>query len=204
MQYRTNLNIIVKKLALFLLYSATLAGLLGLIFVDVYWLHNFVYEMSLTELMQEIFLAAIAAGFLVSARRHAEYRAARVLIGGFFLCMLIRELDFAFDYLHHGAWVWFALLTTVLCLGYAARHAASALHGLAHFFNHPSYGMMCAGLLCILVFSRLFGMHLLWEGLLLDGYDRVVKNMVEEGCELVGYAFCLFATCQYLAKPHQV
>lgn len=75
---------------------------------------------------------------------------------------------------------------------------AATLRGLADFVTHPGYGMMCAGLLCILVFSRLFGMSVLWQTLMLDGYNRVVKNMVEEGCELLGYGLCLLATLSYM------
>lgn len=33
---------------------------------------------------------------------------------------------------------------------------------------------------------------------MLDGYNRVVKNMVEEGCELLGYGLCLLAALSYL------
>ena len=97
-----------------------------------------------------------------------------MLVGGFFLCMLIREMDFAFDALWHGAWVWFALAVALVCLWYAAAHRGAARP--ADFVTHPGYGMMCAGLLCILVFSRLFGMSVLWQTLMLDGYNRVVKT----------------------------
>ncbi|MFI8418062.1 hypothetical protein ACQKDS_14285 [Serratia sp. NPDC078593] len=197
------LRLIIKKLSLFALYSVVLALLMGLLMIDVHWLHNFVHEMSLTEFAQEILLAIIVFSFFISAKRHPLYRHSRVLIGGFFLCMLIRELDFVFDYLHHGAWVWLALFTTVVCVWYAIRQPKATVDGLAHFFTHSSYGMMCAGLLCILVFSRLFGMHQLWQDLMLDRYDRVVKNMVEEGCEILGYALCFFATCSYLSRNKQ-
>lgn len=192
------LKTLLGKAATFLLQSVFLAVLLGLIFIDVHWLHNFVYETSLTEIAQESMLAVISSSFFIAARRQAAYRPAWALIGGFFLCMLIREMDFAFDLLWHGAWVWFALAVTLVCLAFGVRHRAAALRGLVHFVSHPNYGMMCAGLLCILVFSRLFGMHVLWQELMLDGYNRVVKNMVEEGCELVGYGFCLMATLGYM------
>jgi len=33
---------------------------------------------------------------------------------------------------------------------------------------------------------------------MLDGYNRTVKNMAEEGSELLGYSLCLFATFSYL------
>ncbi|CAI1664427.1 hypothetical protein [Serratia proteamaculans] len=193
-----DLQIILGKVSRFLLYSLLLAGLMGLIYIDVHWLHNFVYETSLTEIAQELMLATISSCFFIAACRQPTYRPAWMLVSGFFLCMLIREMDFAFDMLWHGAWMWFALAVTLICLGYASRHVVATIQGLVHFVTHPSYGMMCAGLLCILVFSRLFGMNLLWQTLMLDGYNRVVKNMVEEGCELLGYTFCLIATLSYL------
>ncbi len=154
-------------------------------FIDVHWLHNFVHETSLTEVAQELLLLAIAGGF----RRGGDRLNAAPLgcwSAASFLCMLIREMDFAFDALWHGAWVWFALAVALVCLWYAASTSRRAARP-ADFVTHPGYGMMCAGLLCILVFSRLFGMSALWQTLMLDGYNRVVKNMVEEGCELLGY-----------------
>lgn len=34
----------------------------------------------------------------------------------------------------------------------------------------------------------------LWHAILNDGYVRVVKNVVEEGCESFGYMLCLTAS----------
>ncbi|HIE0651155.1 TPA: hypothetical protein ACXJNB_004314 [Serratia marcescens] len=192
------LKLLLGKIGAFALSGAFLAALVGLVFIDVHWLHNFVHETSLTEAAQELLLLAIAGGFFAAARRQAERRSAWMLVGGFFLCMLIREMDFAFDALWHGAWVWFALAVALVCLWHAGRHIAATVRGLADFVTHPGYGMMCAGLLCILVFSRLFGMSALWQTLMLEGYNRVVKNMVEEGCELLGYGLCLLATLSYM------
>lgn len=195
---KQDLPVLLGKAVAFLFYSAFLAALVGLVFIDVHWLHNFVHETSLTEVAQELMLAVISGCFFIAARRQAERRSAWMLIGGFFLCMLIREMDFAFDALWHGAWAWFALAVALLCLWHAARHLDAAVRGLTHVVTHPGYGMMCAGLLCILVFSRLFGMGSLWQTLMLDGYNRAVKNMVEEGCELLGYGLCLLATLNYM------
>ena len=58
-----DLQIILGKVSRFLLYSLLLAGLMGLIFIDVHWLHNFVYETSLTEIAQELMLATISSCF---------------------------------------------------------------------------------------------------------------------------------------------
>jgi hypothetical protein len=193
------INFILKRL-LFVIISvvAVVLGLL-ILFSDVIWFHDFVRENSFTEIAQESILLLIALLFFAHARKVPSRRPISVLIGGFFTCMLIRELDFAFDELAHGSWVWFALATAVACLVYAFSNRERALEGLAAFMRHPAYGMMLSGLLCVLIFSRLFGMHELWQGLMLDGYNRLVKNMVEEGTEMFGYILCLQAAVWYRA-----
>ena len=89
--------------------------------------------------------------------------------------MLIRELDALFDLISHGSWVWFALATTIAALIAPLRHARQTLSQLAQYTRTP-YGMMISGLLAILVFSRLFGMHGLWYAVLDENYARVVKT----------------------------
>ena len=131
------------------------------------------------------------------ARKYAHLRYSNILIGGFFLAMLIRELDGLFDLLSHGSWVWFALLATAGSLLLPLRHLRKTLSQLAAYTRTPYYGMMISGLLAILVFSRLFGMHGLWYAVLDENFARVVKNTVEEGSESFGYMLCLTATLGY-------
>lgn len=182
----------------FLGCAAFLSAMMGLIFIDVRWMNDAVHETSFTEVGQEVILLAIALLYFARAWRQASIRPLYVLVGGFFSCMLIRELDFLFDELSHGSWVWFALAITLVCVLIALRHPRRMISGLAQYLRHPGWGMMCAGMLTILIFSRLFGQHDLWQHLMLDGYNRTVKNMAEEGCELLGYSFCLLSTCRYL------
>nr|MBA2817885.1 hypothetical protein [Candidatus Pantoea persica] len=110
--------------------------------------------------------------------------------------MLIRELDFVFDLVEHGSWVWFALASALVCL--ALRAPRATLAGLVAFVTDRSWLMTASGLLVLLVFSRLFGMHQLCQHLMLEGYNRVVKNMAEEGTELLGYSLCWLASARYL------
>ena len=188
---------ILKRAALFL-FSAALVALSALaLFIDVKWLNDTVQEISVTEVAQELILAAIVAIFIFLAIRDRASRNLSILIAGFFGCMLIREMDFAFDALAHGAWVWFALLTTLVSLLFALRKPRDAASQLAQFLRHPACGMMMAGLLSVLVFSRLFGIHLLWQNLMQESYLRLVKNMVEEGIELFGYTLCLVSSLWY-------
>jgi hypothetical protein len=193
-----DIKIIVLKFAGFFCCALFLALMMGLVFIDVYWMHDAVHETSFTEMFQEIVLGAIALMFFLFAARQPQLRYSLLLIGGFFTCMLIREMDFLFDEIRHGAWVWLALAVAAVCLWRAGRHPSATLAGLVHFLHHHSWNMMAAGLLTILVFSRLFGVHELWETLMLDGYNRTVKNMAEEGTELLGYSFCLLSSLQYL------
>lgn len=193
-----NIKIIVLKFAGFFGCAIFLALMMGLVFIDVNWMNDALHETSFTEIFQEVLLAVIALMFFAQAARQESLRYSLLLMGGFFTCMLIREMDFLFDEIHHGAWVWFALAVALICLWQAALHLPATLAGLVNFLRHPSWNMMAAGLLTILIFSRLFGMHELWERLMLDGYNRTVKNMAEEGTELLGYSFCLLASLRYL------
>ncbi|WP_258187377.1 aminotransferase class III-fold pyridoxal phosphate-dependent enzyme, partial [Variovorax sp. WS11] len=74
------------------------------------------------------------------ARKYAHLRYSNILIGGFFLAMLIRELDGLFDLLSHGSWVWFALLATAGSLLLPLRHLRQTLSQLAEYTRTPYYG----------------------------------------------------------------
>lgn len=137
------------------------------------------------------------ADALPAGEKYELLRYCNILVGGFFLAMLIRELDALFDLITHGSWVWFALATTIAALIAPLRHARQTLSQLAQYTRTPYYGMMISGLLAILVFSRLFGMHGLWYAVLDENYARVVKNTVEEGSESFGYMLCLTASIGY-------
>lgn len=172
--------------SLLFFFGAAVAAALAVLclWVDIRVFGNDIPEVSLTEVVQESVLAVIVLVHLLLARKYAHLRYSNILIGGFFLAMLIRELDGLFDLLSHGSWVWFALLAT-------------AGSQLAAYTRTPYYGMMISGLLAILVFSRLFGMHGLWYAVLDENFARVVKNTVEEGSESFGYMLCLTATLGY-------
>ncbi|ADU67360.1 hypothetical protein [Pantoea sp. At-9b] len=199
---RENLIILGRELTAFIISGAVLVLALAMVYIDVNWMNDALHETSFTELTQEAMLAVIAGLFFYASRQ----RPALILVGGFFTCMLIRELDFLFDMIELGCWVWFALAMAAASLALALRHPKAILPGLVALVQHRSWQMMASGLLIVLVFSRLFGMHQLWQHLMLDGYNRVVKNMAEEGSELLGYSLCLIASVRYLwqTRPQPV
>lgn len=188
-----DLQIVGKKLALFLACALFLSLVTGFIYIDINLTDDDMLEWSWTEVSQEAMLGGIALGYFWFAWRAPALRSSLVLAGGFFTCMLIRELDFLFDYLNSDAWLQSALLVTALCLIYALIHLRRTLAGLAWQLTHPSSYLLAGGLLIILVYSRLFGMGEMWTHLHLESCNRAIKNMVEEGTELLGYSLCLLA-----------
>jgi len=195
---RNDLTIIGREMTVFILAALFLALMILPIYIDVAWMNDALHETSFTETTQEIMLAVIAALFFIAAQRRTAQRGALTLVAGFYSCMLIRELDFVFDAIQHGSWIWFALAVTAGCLAVALRTPKKTLHALARLLQHRSWPVMASGFLVVLVFSRLFGIHALWQHLMLGDYNRVVKNMAEEGTELLGYGLCWLASVRYL------
>jgi hypothetical protein len=195
---RNNIMLISREITAFFISGLVLVFCMAMVYIDVNWMNDALHETSFTEVTQELMLLLIASLYFVCAWQRPQQRSVLILIGGFYSCMLIREMDFLFDLVRHGAWLWFALATTAACLAMALRQPRQILPGLVSLVQHRSWQMMAAGLLAVLVFSRLFGMHQLWEKLMLDGYNRVVKNMAEEGSEMFGYSLCLIASARYV------
>lgn len=188
---------LVRTIIYFLLAAVLASAVLFGLWLDVHVLQDKLGEISVTEILQEGMLALIVGIHFKLVNDSAFMRNCNLLIGGFFLAMLIRELDALFDFISHGSWVWFALISSLSVMAYTARHYRKTLAELSRYPLTPHYGMMISGLLCILVFSRLFGMHALWDSVLGDEYLRIVKNMVEEGAESFGYTLCLTSSIAY-------
>ena len=195
--------LLIRTIIYFLLAGILASTVVLGLWIDVYMLQDKLGEVSVTEMFQELILATIVLIHFKLVKDSAYMRECHLLIGGFFLAMLIRELDSLFDLISHGSWVWFALIASLVIIAYAARNYRRTLDDLARYPLMPYYGMMISGLLCILVFSRLFGMHLLWKTVLEGQYVRVVKNMVEEGAESFGYVLCLTSSIGYYFYQRQ-
>lgn len=190
--------LLVKALFQFVLAALAISGVVLILHIDVNVWHNGLTERSATEIIQASVLLIIASIHFSQARRNESQRQCNVLVGGFFLAMLFRELDGVLDIIFHGSWFWFALIAAIVTIGYVLKKPAATVQQLIAYIRMPSYGVMFSGLLAVLVFSRLFGMSILWQAALQDEYVRVVKNMVEEGTELFGYVLCFIATLIYL------
>lgn len=171
---------------------------LGMIWLDVAVFNTQILETSFTEVTQEIMLFICALLFWRNARLPHQ-KGFSVLAGGFFACLLMRELDGLFDPISHSAWCWpfCAIAAVCLAIGWSKENRTDTLQALAAFTRTPAFGSIATGL-GILVFSRVFGMGDLWHLILKDGYARLAKTMAEEGIELLTYSMWLAATLDHV------
>jgi hypothetical protein len=80
-------------------------------------------EVSLTECVQQILLGITVIAFYRIRSQRQDLRHSALLIAGFFLVLFIRELDFLFDKIAHGFWVYPALAVT--CAAIIIRQTAN-------------------------------------------------------------------------------
>jgi hypothetical protein len=196
-------RLVVRGLLRGVLFMLAVSLPVGILLLDIKGLGNAVGEISATELTQLACLAAIAASFGWLARASEPDRRFAVLAAGFFACMLIRELDALLDLVADGLWQALVATVAAACVAYAAMDWRQALHGMARLMASRAALVMSLGLALLLAYSRLLGMGHLWRGVLGDGYERIVKNAIEEGAELLGYTVILVASLGYLGRRLQ-
>lgn len=158
-------------------------------------------ENSIIEHLQLFLLAATFALLGVLAIRIREGREGFLLTAALFLCMAIRECDGILDTaLFHGSWFPIGMAVALAAVIVAARRFRNTVAGLAAIVREKSFGILCAGLSMIFVFSRILGHKAIWSAISrhLSEVDvskqltRSLKNTAEEGTELFGYAIILF------------
>ncbi|KZM38650.1 hypothetical protein OA92_22940 [Marinomonas sp. SBI22] len=161
-------------------------------------------EDSLTETLQDAFAGFSAILFFISAYLSVKFRYAGILLGALMSMMFVREADaFLDEYAFDGAWqiiVTAIILTVLLSL---KGKFGQAYASLKEYATTASFGFMSAGIVIIIAFSRLMGRGSLWQAVMDDAYMRVVKNMVEEGTELLGYTIVVLAAVELLVYVYQ-
>lgn len=166
--------------------------------IDFIYLKQGLSENSMTEYLQEILLLLTTLSFAYTAYKDPSTRHFCVLLTGFFACMFIRELDGLFDLIFHGFWVIPATLVALFSIIFALRNKQQALSTFSCFVQSRHFITLNLGMALLLVFSRLFGIGELWEGILGSNYDRIVKRVAEEGLEVLGYTIIFYSAMGYL------
>ena len=178
--------------ALFVLAIGIIAN--SVLRIDFVLLNGNVGEISVTEMLQQLLLIVSSVSFVYLARKRNEVKNAAVLISAFFAVLFIREMDFWFDKIAHGAWVFPAALVTGSAVVYAVKNGKRTIDQLALILASPHLNLLVTGVMLLLVFSRLFGMGSFWHNVMGDDYVRAVKNIAEEGTELLAYCLIAFAS----------
>ncbi|CZF81388.1 hypothetical protein GCE9029_02577 [Grimontia celer] len=181
------------------LFLAVLVSLPVLVIrLDIDTLKTGASEGTLVEYMEQFLICLTILCYAYIAKHNPSFRRFGVLVMGFFLCMLIRELDMFFDELvFHGFWVYPASIVAASAIIYSLTDRAETANQFAAFVNHRNFALLCMGLVMLLVFSRLFGMGSLWREVLDEGYVRAAKNIAEEGTELMAYVTIFYASLRY-------
>ena len=190
----TDAKYVLKMFLLFIVCGLVVALAAIVPFFDV---HNRPYhgsESMAMEIAQELVLFLIVAINVVRAARDPGTRPGLLLVAGFFACLLIRELDFVFDRVRHGFWFFCVLGIFIVCVGQALKTPTKSVSALASYCRNEGFLLIFSGLLVLFSFSRIFGMQVLWRGLMGDDFVRAVKDLVEEGVELLGYTLILLGT----------
>ncbi|MFJ3681405.1 hypothetical protein [Pseudomonas sp. NPDC090208] len=186
------------KVSLGVLLRIVLVGLsFGMLWLDVAVFKTEILEISFTEISQEMMLFACAMLFWLAPGSPSEH-GFKMLAGGFFACLLMRELDGLFDPISHSAWCWPFSHIALICIVKAFRSGRrnDTFEARAAFTRTPMFGSLSTGL-GVLIFSRIFGMGSLWRTILSEGYARLAKTAVEEGVELLTYSMWLEAPLEY-------
>ncbi len=157
-------------------------------------------EHSYTEDAQLVLL--IFNGFLLLSLVWKDVKVRGFAIGllGFMAILSIRELNNFFHTLFIGAWQLVVTILATLTAILIWKNRATVYKPLRKFIKTPAFGLSLAGLLVVMVFSRLYGLHGLWNNLMgepLTDAHRWVKNASEEGIELLGYALLTFGIIEY-------
>lgn len=192
---KEDLKFVLNNFIYFILCGLFCALVIYLISLDVK-AYGYVPEKGLVEGAQEILVGISSFIFLCFAWRNKS--GGLWLVGGFLLCMFIRELDVVFDKIFHGAWFYVALPVALVCIFKAWKFGvANTIHSLAEFMRSSAYSKLSCGLLIVLVYSRLIGYRPLWQFIMKKKYLSTVKVVVEEGTELFGYSIIFLAAVEY-------
>ncbi len=188
---------ILKTFLCFLWAQVTCLLAVGIACADCILLPDLKFsELGLVENAQALLLLLTSALYLRTALR--QNNRFYILVSGFLCCMLIRELDFFLDKLHHGIWFYFSLAAAAGFIFAGLRQGMNrAISDMRLSLSRSSFIWMLAGLTVVLCFSRLIGMHHLWDLAVAEQFFYAIKRIAEETTELWGY-FLIFTSALFL------
>jgi hypothetical protein len=182
-----------------LAYLFAVAGVAQLISLEGYEFQTAAQysESTLTEHLQDFMSFFSCVLFLYAARLNAKLNIAATLLGALLAMMFVRESDSLLDvYVFDGAWQCIVGLIFVCVLVFLWGRFSIIYASLKEYSQQPCFGTFLAGFVTILAFSRLIGRSSYWQAIMGDAYMRLVKNIVEEGIETLGYTLILISAIE--------
>ena len=127
-----------------------------------------------------------------------------ILISALFTMIFIREADYYLDFIYHGFWKVPVLLVFCSSIFYAYKNKDTIIAPLNHYQNTKAFTYTFIGFMITIVFSRVFGTGRLWEDIAATADSGYVKNVVQEGLELFGYALVLLGSVIVHLKHNKI
>ena len=156
-------------------------------------------EHTLTEHMQDILTLLSSLLFLYAARLDDKLKVASTLLAGLLAMMFVRESDSLLDHnVYDGAWETLVMFIGIALVIFLRGKFSTIYSSLKAYSETSCYGTFLAGLVVILAFSRIMGRGSFWTSVMGENYMRVVKNIVEEGTETLGYTLILISAIELI------
>ena len=190
----TSLKPLAFLLLRLIIYGLILVGIAQLLYFDAFNVINGgkFGENSYTEWAQVMVLIITNLVLFWLGRISPKEKVMIFGLLGFLTMALIREFDLYLDeYVFDGAWQLLAFSTLAVTLIIVYKHREHLEEASQKVIQTSAFGFISAGLLVTFVFSRLYGRTEFWQAVMEEEYFRNVKNVSEEGIELLGYTIIL-------------
>ncbi len=162
-------------------------------------------EFSPVEIIQAIILGACGLIMLWVARYCPSQRPIAFGFGGLALVFLIRESDYFLDrFVADNLWQVLVAILGSLLIVYTYRHRKRLTIALARVWPSPGLTLLFAGAIILFGFVPLVGHEPLWQSILGDAYQRVIKLAIEEFIELMGYFLWMIGTLEYAFQARAI
>jgi hypothetical protein len=167
-----------------------------LIYLDIQ--NGEVKEYSTIEFSQELLLFLMVGLMLLNSCVWCKFRSLSIITSLVFAIHVTRELDHYLDLLFDGLWQIIVLVFLSIAIYIFVKNRKLIISQIGYLKNDLSIGILLVGFTLLHVFSRLWGKSENWESLLKENYIRVVKDMAEEGVELLAYTVLFIGTFELL------
>jgi hypothetical protein len=162
-------------------------------------------EFSPVEIIQAIILGACGIIMGWVAKYCPSQRPIAFLFGGLALAFLIRELDYFLDrFVIDNLWQVLVAIVGALVVAYTYRQRRRLKIALARIWPSPGLTFLFCGAVILFAFVRFVGHEPLWESILGDAYQRIIKLAVEEFTELLGYFLWMVGTIDYAFQARAI